>query len=263
MKLTVFFLSISMFCFSCKKKNTETSTVSKDDSAVVKTTYPENLSKVFNAHGGLSLWKQMQTLKFTMPEEDGTETTTVDLKSRKSLIDMPNHVLGYDGNEVWLLSKDTISFKGDPKFYNNLMFYFFSMPFVMADKGIHYSEAQPLTVDRKTYPGIKISFDSGIGESPNDEYLLYYDKDTYKLVWLSYTVTYFSKQKSTEFHFMKYDNWQTVNGLLLPETLEWYQAENNVPTTMRKVFKFVDVSISKQKTPSETFMKPDGAEIVK
>ena len=262
MKLTIFFLSIFMFCFSCKEKNAETNPTPKEDSTVTEMVYPENLSKVFDAHGGLGLWKQMQTLKFTMPEDDGDETTTVDLKSRKSLIDMPNHVLGYNGKDVWLLNKDTTSYKGNPKFYNNLMFYFFAMPFVMADKGIKYEEAQPLTLDGMTYPGIKISFESGIGESPNDEYLLYYDQD-YKLTWLSYTVTYFSKEKSAEFHFMKYSNWQNVEGLLFPETMEWHKTENNLPTALGKEFKFVDVEISKQKMDPELFEKPEGAEIMK
>ncbi len=262
MKLTVFFLSVSMICFSCKEKTAETNDTPKNDSVIAGTIYPENLSKVFDAHGGLAMWKQMQTLKFTRAEEEGDEIITVDLKSRKSKIDMPYHILGNNGKDVWLLNKDTTSYKGDPRFYNNLMFYFFAMPFVMADKGIKYGEAQPLTLDGITYSGIKISFDNNIGESPNDEYLLYYDKD-FKLIWLSYTVTYFTKQKSTEFYFMKYKNWKNVNGLYLPETLEWYKPENNLPAILGKEFKFVDIDISKQKMAPELFEKPDSAELVK
>jgi len=262
MKLAVFLLSVSMICLSCKEKTSENTTESRNESQVTKAVYPESISKVFDAHGGLDLWKQMQTLKFSIPEDDGTEVTTVDLKSRKAVIDMPDHKLGNDGKNVWLLNKDTVSYKGDPKFYNNLMFYFFAIPFVMADKGINYSETQPLTLDGKTYSGIKITFEGGVGESPDDEYLLYYDNDTHKLTWLSYTVTYFSKEKSKEFNFMKYANWQNVNGLVVPETMQWYQVENGIPTTMRKAFNFVDVDISRQKMASELFEKPEGAGIV-
>ena len=262
MKVILFLLSISVLSYSCKEKASETKNVASENSVVAETNYPENLVKIFNAHGGLDLWKQMQTLKFSIPDEGGTEITTVDLKSRKAMIDMPNHVIGNNGKNVWLLNKDTITYTRDPKFYNNLMFYFFAMPFVMADKGINYSETEPLIVNGKTYPGIKMTFDGGIGESPDDVYLLYYDEDTHKVIWLSYTVTYFSKQKSTEFNFMKYSNWQTVNGLLVPETMEWYQVENGVPTEMRHQFKFVDVDVSNQKMASELFEKPEGAEIV-
>ena len=263
MKLVVFLLSASMICLSCKEKISENTTEPQNEPLVTKVVYPENLSKVFEAHGGLDLWKQMQTLKFSIHQEDGTEVTTVDLKSRKAIIDMPNHIIGNDGKTVWLLNKDTITYKRDPKFYNNLMFYFFAMPFVMADKGINYSDTEPLSVDGITYPGIKMTFDNGIGESPDDEYLLYYDKNTFKLTWLGYTVTYFSQEKSTEYHFMKYSNWQNVNGLTVPETMGWYQVENHVPTTMRHQFKFVDVAISNQKMASETFEKPESAVIAK
>ena len=173
---------------------------------------------------------------------------------------MPNHTIGFDGNDVWLHKKDTIAYKGIPKFYYNLMFYFYAMPFVFADDGIHYEAADSLVFEGKTYPSIKISYENGVGESPDDEYILYYDKDTHKMACLSYTVTFFSKEKSKEFHFIKYGNWQTINGLLLPETLEWYNVENNLPTTKSDKVKFIEVAITKQKMNPKAFEKPERAE---
>lgn len=246
---------------SCKQsKNTE----SKDiQPAKVETKkYPEAISKVFKAHGGLDLWNEMEFLSFTMPKPEGNEITTVNLKNRKSRIEMPNHTIGFDGKEVWLLKKDTIAYKGNPKFYYSLMFYFYAMPFVFADNGIFYENAPALEFNGKQYPGIKISYESGVGESSDDEYIMYYDSETYQMAWLGYTVTYFSKEKGKDFHYIKYSEWQQVNGLLLPKTLQWYQVVDGKITEKRNDVRFTDVMVSKEKPDDAIFIKPEKAEII-
>jgi hypothetical protein len=81
--------------------------------------------------------------------------------------------------------------------------------------------------------------------------------------WLGYTVTYFSKEKGKEFHFIKYSDWQDVNGLLLPKTLSWYNYKNNRPTTFRNDVNFVNVRLSKELPNEDMFKAPDSTMIVK
>ncbi|WP_431135047.1 DUF6503 family protein [Psychroserpens mesophilus] len=260
-------LLIALIAFSSciddkKNKTVESIDYSETELDVTTSAYPESITKVFEAHGGLELWNEMQTLKFTMAKETGEEVTITDLYTRNSLIKMPKHTIGYDGQEVWLQKLDTTSYEGNPKFYYNLMFYFYAMPFVLADGGIIYEDAEPLDFEGKTYPGIKISYESGVGESPEDEYILYYDSKTHKMAWLGYTVTFFTNEKGKEFHFIKYSEWQNVNGLELPKTLTWYHYENNLPTTKRNDLEFSDVSLTKMKMKPSIFSKPEGAEVV-
>ena len=261
MKKTALLLLVIVLFFSCIK-DAKTNDNSNETLDVTTSIYPENISKIFNAHGGLDKWNTMQSLAFTMSKPNGDEVTTTNLKSRKSLIDMPNHTIGFDGNEVWLLKKDTTAYKGNPKFYYNLFFYFYAMPFVLADDGIKYEDAEALTFDGKEYPGIKISYNAGIGESPEDEYILYYDTDTNKMAWLAYTVTFFTKEKTKEFHLIKYDVWQTVYGLSLPKTFKWYHFENKVVGEFQREMSFVDVSTSQTKPEDSLFIKPDNAETI-
>jgi len=173
--------------------------------------YPENVTKILNAHGGIDQWNTFNTLVFTMKKPIGDETTTTDLKDRRSLIETDAFKIGYTGKEAWLINKGENKYEGNPQFYYNLMFYFYAMPYVLADDGITYTNVEPLKVDSKTYPGIKISYAAEVGESPEDEYIMYYDAETNKMTWLGYTVTYFTKEKSKDWHFIKYTDWQMVN----------------------------------------------------
>ncbi|MEC7264879.1 MAG: hypothetical protein VXW38_14165, partial [Bacteroidota bacterium] len=77
-----------------------------------KASYPENLSKVFEAHGGLELWKSMRTLSFVLPNPEAPETHTVDLWSRKDRVDTEKYSMGFDGEKAWLLDPGK-NYKGD------------------------------------------------------------------------------------------------------------------------------------------------------
>ena len=228
--------------------------------AVDLTKYPEDLQKVFAHHGGLDAWNKMKAMSYEIVREGGNEKQIIDLKDRRERIEASSYKTGYDGKEFWL-EADT-SYKGNPVFYHNLMFYFYAMPFVLADDGIIYSEADTLFFEEKKYPGIKISYDAGVGVSPEDEYFIHYDPDTYEMAWLGYTVTYFSGEKSQDIHWIRYNDWKKFNGLLLPNSLSWYKYENGLPTELRSVREFAGVTVSEEAFTDEVFAKPEGAEVV-
>lgn len=266
MKQLLYTLFLGLMLFSCKsevKKETISETdYSKETLDVTTSIYPENISKVFEAHGGLDNWNQMQSLAFTMTKPTGKEVTTVNLKSRVSVITTPNHTLGFDGKDVWLDSKNKEEYQGNPKFYYNLMFYFHTMPFVLADNGINYEVAKPLSFEGVEYPGIKISYDNGVGASSDDEYVLYYNPTTFKMEWLAYTVTFNSKAKSEQWSFIKYSDWHTIEGIVLPEILTWYIVEDNLPVKKRNDLQFTNVTLSKQSLAVSTFAKPETAVVL-
>ncbi|WP_203255707.1 DUF6503 family protein [Hyunsoonleella ulvae] len=260
--ITRILLIVLVVLTSCKSDKKETSKYAEEQLDVTTSIYPENITKVFDAHGGIDTWNKMQGLTFTMEKPNGNEVTTTDLKNRKSLIEMPKHTIGFNGKSVWLKHKDTTQYKGNAKFYYNLMFYFYAMPFIFGDDGVIYQDTEPLILEGKTYLGIKIAYEAGVGESPEDEYILYYNPETYKMEWLGYTVTFFSKEKSKEFHFIKYSNWQTINGLVLPETLTWYNYENNKPTQKRNDLKFTDIKLTEERPVPQIFEIPEGATLI-
>lgn len=249
---------------SCKNETTTASTVIEDikKEDITTSIYPDAITKVFDAHGGIDKWNAMQTLSFTMNKPNGKELTITHLKTRAERIDTPTYAMGNDGNTLWVNEKNDIEYKGNARFYKGLMMYFYAMPFILGDSGIIYEETEPLTFEGTTYPGLLISYEAGVGESPDDQYLVYYDEKTGKMEWLGYTVTFGKEGKSKDFRFIHYNNWQTVNGLVLPKSIDWYKVEDGVPTEKRNTVKFEEVILSEEAPDSTLFTKPETAKIV-
>jgi hypothetical protein len=224
--------------------------------------YPAQLQAMFTAHGGLNHWKKMNNLCFEMKGKSGEETHTVSLPDRKTKIESKDWSIGYDGKGVWLLKHD-LGYEGNPVFYHNLMFYFYAMPFIISDPGTNYETVAPTELDGKIYNGLKVSYNKGVGDSPEDEYILYFDPETNKMAWLAYTVTFKDQKKSDDWHYIKYDRWQDVNGLLLPEKLVWYNIENGKPKGKKMDVKFDKITATETMLDASVFAKPAEAEYVK
>ena len=222
--------------------------------------YPEALSQVFEAHGGIQNWKAKRTLSFTIPKPDAAETHTVDLYSRKDKIEMPSASMGYTGNEVWLMDEDN-TYKGNAAVYHNLMFYFYAMPFVLADDGINYADTEPLEFEGKSYPGIHISYNPGVGASPKDDYYLYYDPETHNMAWLGYTFTFISDEKSEDVSYIRYADWMEVDNVMLPKNFTWYKKEDGTMNAKNSV-PFENVSLSETGMPDGFYAMPENAKPV-
>jgi len=259
--LAIFGMFLIIACKDDKKSTKTTETTQKE----VKTTtkkYPESLQKVFDAHGGIDQWNAAQTLVYEMVKPDATEKHITDLHARKTRLEGKNFTIGYDGKDVWLAQKDTTAFKGNARFYHNLYFYFYAMPFVLGDDGITYTEVENLVFEDRSYPGYKISYGNGVGDSPEDNYFIYYHPETYQMEWLGYTVTYFNGEPSTKISYIRYSDWQNVNGVVLPKTLTWYKTEENKITEVRNAVEFTNVSLSEKMMDQSLYERPEDAVIV-
>ena len=224
--------------------------------------YPTPLKKVFEKHGGMDLWQKQPAFSYDIVRDKGNETHYINLKDRRDKIEAPNFDMGFDGQDVWVKEKGK-KYEGNAIFYHNLMFYFYAMPFVLGDDGINYSETKPITFEGKTYPGVSISYNAGVGSSPEDEYFIHYDPDTYQMTWLGYTVTYYTKEKSDKVKWIRYDDWTTIDGIVLPQSMTWYKFEDGKLTEPRSTAKFDKIKLSSKPYGDTFFAKPEGATVAK
>ncbi|MEO2051192.1 MAG: DUF6503 family protein [Allomuricauda sp.] len=249
--------------FACKKapEKSQNSNPEPVTEEKAEPNFPESLTKVLDAHGGFNHWKQQRTLSFVLPGNGTPETHTVDLWSRRDRIDTDAFSMGFDGNRAWLLDTEK-AYKGNVMFYHNLMFYFYAMPFVLSDQGIVYSETEDLTYEGKAYPGLKIGFQSGVGASSNDEYFLHFDPETHQMAWLGYTVTFGSEATSDNVRWIRYHDWQKVNGILLPKSISWHKYEGKTIMEPRNTLTFEAAKLSGKPMPDNFYQKPENAEFV-
>ncbi len=258
MRSTLFILLLTGLLFSCKHDPAHHDDHTKNHMAS-KIDYPDALDKVFDNHGSVGLWNKMKAMTYDIVKEGGNESQSINLQTRVERISGPTFESGYDGENYW--AKADTSYKGNPIFYTNLMFYFYAMPFVLADEGIVYSETEPLMFEDKSYPGYRISFKSDIGVSPEDEYFIHYDSETHEMAWLGYTITYFSGEKSDNISWIRYNDWKKISGLKLPNSLSWYKSEEGKITELRNTREFTNIHVSETPFADSKFAMPEGAKV--
>jgi len=268
MKKIVIVVFVLTSIWSCKQDSKTSPAEDKTEEvkeninlAVNASGFPEGLQKIFDKHGGLDNWKSFNGMYFEIERPDYMEKYTVNLKERKSVIQYKDHMLGYDGENVWVKDLGTEEFKSNPRFLYNLMYYFYCMPFIIADDGIKYAEGPPLKYGDVEYPGISISYNRGVGESPDDEFILFYNPTTYQMEWLAYTVTFFSKEKTKQYSLIKYHAWTDVNGLQLPSLLQWHQFAQGVVGDQINDMYFVKCNLSEDMPDDQLFEVVEGATI--
>lgn len=262
-------LLLSLILLACNEntkdadsQTTETSEDQSTETVAPVRVFPKSIGPLFETHGGVAKWEKMNSLYFEIEKASGVEAHSTDLKSRKALIEHENWKIGFDGSEVWL-AQDSTYYKGNARFYHNLYFYFYAMPFIVSDPGISYQQmGEAMEIEGKKYLGTHISYKDDVGDSPEDQYIIYRDPETGQMAWLAYTVTYSEQINNKEFSYIKYGEWQEVNGLVLPKAITWYSVEDGKPVAPRNTVTFNKVSISDTALDQSMFSKPEGAEVV-
>jgi hypothetical protein len=252
--LTFCIFTFALLFSACTQKNAGEKSVQP---AAAQKDYNPEFKKVLEAHGGIENWNDQQTLSFAM----GKQKQTIDLHSREVKITSPTMSMGNDAGTVWI-KQDTAAFEGSPTFYHSLMFYFHTMPFVLADDGINYEAVADKEIRGTTYKGLKMSFDDGVGDASKDDYIVYYHPDTHKMEWLAYTSTYQSQEKSDDFGLIHYKNWKDANGFLLPTELQWHAyKDGKVGEASGDPRMFSNVSVSEEEMADNFYAMPEGAEV--
>jgi len=184
---------------------------------VAKKEIPAFFQKVLDAHGGLDTWNKMNTLKFSGTRNTPSTDYVVDLKSRKETISIEGkYTFGNDGSKVWITpERDSFPSK-NPRFMKNLLFYFVAVPFVFADEGVTVSDLGSKEIDGRKYDVMKATFGAGIGDAPEDQYIMYVNPNSHVVDFITYSVTYFDKTRATKYNALKY-SWKNTNGILFPE----------------------------------------------
>lgn len=265
-KSTYWLITLIIVCgWSCKPQNKESVIADTPESKTEdKANYdhiPAELLAGLDAHGGVETWKKYGKLSYDLTKRGNSEQLVTDLHSRKVLLTMSDHKIGYDGQNVWISPNKEAMGGGSPRFYHNLNFYFFAVPFVFADAGINYEILPAREIDGKLYDAVKISYNEGVGDASGDYYVAHFDQETHQLYLLLYTVTYFSGESHENYNALIYQDWQNVGGLLVPKMMQGYKYADGEIGEQRYEARFENVVFEENAPDPSQFAMPENAEI--
>lgn len=250
---------VSLFCLfifivSCQQPAQEESITSTPEPDYTSHHLPA-IKAVFDAHGGYDSWTDLKMLSY----ENGGSKTLVELQNRYTRIDSENQTVGFDGENVWVYPASDNA--DSQRMRYNLMFYFYAFPFVVGDPGVNYEMVDPIEIKGETYDAIEISYDSGVGDAPNDVYVVLADQQTHQMEWLLYTAT-FGGEPSDRFSLIKYEGWKEMEGVILPSSLQWYQySEGKAGDPIGGPRVFENIQVSKEYPAMSNFEMPEGASV--
>ena len=116
------------------------------------------------------------------------------------------------------------------------------------------------TISDITYNAVKISYDQGVGDTPEDYYIAHFNPETGLMELLLYTVTYFSKESHDKYNALLYD-WQEVQGLQVAKSITGYKYDSGRLGDIRYESQFNNVIFSKEAPDTSLFSIPEIAEI--
>lgn len=189
------------------------------------------LNRTLEAHGGLAAWQSYRTLHYTIEDFPLGEKTpmnfnhTADLKNRRHLIVGPNYRLGNDGVNAWAVNGQAAGIPA--RFVTRGNFYFVGIPFVFADPGIRVSDLGRQTLRGEAYDTIGIRYERGVGDSADDDYIVYLDTETHRVAAIQFAVTYKAIRGDAPVDqaprkVLTYDEWQEVDGLWILQQATFY-----------------------------------------
>ncbi|PIB29582.1 hypothetical protein BFP77_05355 [Maribacter sp. 4U21] len=227
------------------------------------------------AHGGLAIWYgngplsfrfNYQPLDTTKAQRDSYQT--VDTWSNKarhtSATDSTAHY-GWSGTTAWVKAADSLAFKYDTKFWALTPIYFLGQPFILDGEGVNLELLPQKTYKRSPQDVVKVTFDAGTGDAPDDYYILYFKEDTHQLTAIRYIVSYpayFKDGGHLPEKFMEVIGATTVEGILFPTGYKthWLTDEETPGEYITKI-DVSDIHFEEQ-VSKDFFDVPEGAKIV-
>lgn len=171
----------------------------------------------------------------------------------------PAPTVVWDGSTAWVSPADA-EFP-QARFHVLTWPYFLAAPMKLRDPGSRLEDLGEREMKGRTYDVARLTFGEGVGDTPEDWYVLYRDRETDRLGAMAYIVTYGTapEEAEAEPHAITYEDFVTVDGVAVPQTWQfwlWNEEEGIHGDPIGRVdlsdVRFVD-------PPVDTFAVPENA----
>ncbi|MAU15847.1 MAG: hypothetical protein CMH46_09945 [Muricauda sp.] len=222
------------------------------------------------AHGGLDTWYKngplgmrfkYQPLDGKTPRDSYEVVDTWNNRVVHTSIEDPESKFGFTGEETWLKAKDSTTFNYDVKFWALTPLYLMGHPFVEDGKGVNLELLPETTYKGKKNKLVKVTYEPGTGDAPDDYYILHFDAETNLLTATRYIVSYpayFKDGGHNPEKFMEVGELIDVDGVLLPTELKTHWTVDGKPGEYITKIEISELEF-KSDLPTNFFDIPEGA----
>ncbi|MBM1106213.1 hypothetical protein JQC67_08705 [Aurantibacter crassamenti] len=230
--------------------------------------------QAMEAHGGLYKWYSNGALSFRFNYQplDGSTVRdsyqVVDVWNNRALHTSTTDKdakFGWDGSTAWVQAKDSTAFAYDTKFWALTPLYLFGHPFILDGEGVNLELLPETSYKGKVNDVVKVTFEAGTGDAPDDYYILQFDKESHLLTATRYIVSYpkyFKDGGHNPEKFMEVGELVNVSGVLLPNGLKTHWTlENQQQGEYITKIEITDIKYV-QNLKDGYFEAPEGAKII-
>ncbi len=203
---------------------------------------PDVVQKMVDAHGGLSKWRSAPTVSFEEAltlagaEAPLVSRVMVEQGRRRIYTEYPemDTRLAWDGEKVWSVNWQLPM---PPRFMCSRNYYFVNLPWLAFDPGVNLEETGRSRIldDPTEYVQVRMTFDAGTGDTPDDYFNLLIHPETGLLKATRFIVTYAALLPegvdSMPELLMVFDETTTVDGLVVPTHYTVYELDGKVYAT--------------------------------
>jgi len=187
-------------------------------------------------HGGLEAWFAGRAIAFDYvydPVDKPAMKTrqTVDLLASRAyhtILEPGAGQLAFNGERAWI-KLDAPGFGAPPRFWSLTPYYFVSLPFVAGDPGVKLQvvDDDPAAAGLPPADVVRLTYEAGTGDAPDDYYVLYFAKDDGRLLACRYVVSFSPMMKKrgikhTPEKIMVYSDLEKAGPLTLAATHTFY-----------------------------------------
>lgn len=189
---------------------------------------------------------------------DGRMTFTPDMA--RARLDQGDASVLWDGETAWVTPADAEFPRA--RFHVLTWPYFLAAPMKLRDPGTRLELLGAQAVEAELHDAARLTFDEGVGDTPDDWYVLYRHPRTNRLEAMAYVVTYGTRLEDAnqEPHAIVYDDFQEIEGVTIPTTWTfrlWSEEKTGIYGDPIGEAQLSDVRFV---TPEEgTFQVPDDA----
>ncbi len=212
---------------------------SGSEEVVAKSESHKIVEAMIKAHGGLEAWRSAPTISFEcsfLPAGAPSPLVSrevIEQGPRRAYIDYPGSEmrLAWDGKRAW---SEKWNAPYPPRLMALMNYYFLNLPWLTMDPGVVLGDPETgrLWDDPKDYITIKMAFEPGVGDTPDDYYVLYVNPTTQQLKACKFVVTYAGMlpegAESTPEHIFVYDEFKTIDGLTVPTRGNIYKLDQTL-----------------------------------